>query len=841
MINRLLDSFARLCLRHSKQIAIAAAVLAVAALAASIRLSFDPDLLNLIPQKNRQVNEFRKVLRDMGTIDYHIVVLSIPPARDPHEYDSLVESIAAGYKKSPLIEDVNYRLPNPLDFVDVVLPRALLFLTPEELNEVAQKLSDQGIRDSVARNRTLLQTPQAMAFKQLVQYDPFNLAPLFLKKFTSAGGGFKIDTSSGYYLSSDHTMLLILTKPRRPAQDVPFGQKLLAEGARIEGSALAEFHKSAAPGVPLPKIAHTGGYEIAVGDAGLIRQDVIINVIGSFFGVLALFIYAFRRVASIGYAGAPMALGLALTFGTAAVTYGQLSSLSAGFAALLAGLGIDFITVLYGRYVDERNRGANMPEGIITMIRTTLPGVFVAAITTAATFYAFLATDFRGMTQLGFLTGTGILLFLLCTMFLLPALVIIGERNSNKRAPKLFLHSFGSDKLIARALVRPKATIVIWIVFLAICGVLATKLRFSDNIQDLRAKGNPGVVMQTKVTEKFGQSFDFMMYVIEGKTLDEVMNRTYAATTDLKPLVADHTIASFQSISTFLPPRDQQAAVIAELQRGQADRFNVGRIRKTLDQSLAENGFRASAYTNYMDLFGQALTPKEPVSLENIGNNDILKLAERFVKRVPGGWMSVIYVYPTGGKWPREVPPALMAVPDRHPGDVLTGVNSVSATLRKIVKADARRATILGLIAVALIMLITFRNLKMTALTFVPFLAGTIGMLGLMAPLNLEFNFMNIFVGLMILGCSTDYAVYMLQRYLENPGTFPITAAETGKAVVMAGITTIVGYGSFALSHYPGLRSIGYASTFGIGVCVLAAITLLPAILVVGKKSDQDQ
>lgn len=841
MINRLLDSFARLCLRHSKQIAIAAAVLAVAALAASIRLSFDPDLLNLIPQKNRQVNEFRKVLRDMGTIDYHIVVLSIPPARDPHEYDSLVESIAAGYKKSPLIEDVNYRLPNPLDFVDVVLPRALLFLTPEELNEVAQKLSDQGIRDSVARNRTLLQTPQAMAFKQLVQYDPFNLAPLFLKKFTSAGGGFKIDTSSGYYLSSDHTMLLILTKPRRPAQDVPFGQKLLAEGARIEGSALAEFHKNAAPGVPLPKIAHTGGYEIAVGDAGLIRQDVIINVIGSFFGVLALFIYAFRRVASIGYAGAPMALGLALTFGTAAVTYGQLSSLSAGFAALLAGLGIDFITVLYGRYVDERNRGANMPEGIITMIRTTLPGVFVAAITTAATFYAFLATDFRGMTQLGFLTGTGILLFLLCTMFLLPALVIIGERNSNKRAPKLFLHSFGSDKLIARALVRPKATIVIWVVFLAICGVLATKLRFSDNIQDLRAKGNPGVVMQGKVTEKFGQSFDFMMYVIEGKTLDEVMNRTYAATSDLKPLVADHTIASFQSISTFLPPRDQQAAVIAELQRGQADRFNVGRIQKTLDQSLAENGFRASAYTNYMDLFGQALTPKEPVSLENIGNNDILKLAERFVKRVPGGWMSVIYVYPTGGKWPREVPPALMAVPDRHPGDVLTGVNSVSATLRKIVKADARRATILGFIAVAVIMLITFRSLKMTALTFVPFTAGAIGMLGLMAPLNLEFNFMNIFVGLMILGCSTDYAVYMLQRYLENPGTFPITAAETGKAVVMAGITTIVGYGSFALSHYPGLRSIGYASTFGIGVCVLAAITLLPAILVVGKKSDQDQ
>ncbi len=187
MTDRILHAFARLCLRHSKQITIVAAVLAVLAVAATLRLSFDPDLLNLIPQKNRQVNEFRKVLRDLGTIDYHIVVLSIPPGRDAHDYDPLIQNIANGYKASPLIADVSYRLPNPLDFVDMVLPRALLFLTPAELKEVAARLSDAGIRESVTRNRILLQTPQAFAFKPLVQYDPFNLAPIFLRKFQSAG------------------------------------------------------------------------------------------------------------------------------------------------------------------------------------------------------------------------------------------------------------------------------------------------------------------------------------------------------------------------------------------------------------------------------------------------------------------------------------------------------------------------------------------------------------------------------------------------------------------------------------------------------------------------------
>src|SRR6266481_8946729 len=91
LIERILDSLAELCLRRSKQIIVVSLIVAVAAVIAGSRLTFDPDLLNLIPQKNKQVNDFRKVLRDMGTIDYHIVVLDMPKGPDVHEYDSLID------------------------------------------------------------------------------------------------------------------------------------------------------------------------------------------------------------------------------------------------------------------------------------------------------------------------------------------------------------------------------------------------------------------------------------------------------------------------------------------------------------------------------------------------------------------------------------------------------------------------------------------------------------------------------------------------------------------------------------------------------------------------------
>src|SRR6185503_4884758 len=99
------------------------------------------------------------------------------------------------------------------------------------------------------------------------------------------------------------------------------------------------------------------------------------------------------------YAAAPMTAAIIITFGLGALTYGTLSAASTGFAALLAGLGLDFMTVLYERYVDERNRGAEVAEAVRTLMRHTLPGVVVGALTTAATFYAFLATEFRGMTS----------------------------------------------------------------------------------------------------------------------------------------------------------------------------------------------------------------------------------------------------------------------------------------------------------------------------------------------------------------------------------------------------------------------------------------------------------
>lgn len=811
-------------------------MLALLSLAAASTIRFDPDLLNLIPQHNREVNDFKRVLEEMGTIDYHIVVLDLPPDADLANYETLISEIATAYEASPLIRDVTWQIPNPVDLIDEILPRAMLFLTPQELDQVREKLSDEGIRESVARNRQMLQTPQGMAMQDLVRYDPFNLLPIFLNKFQAAGSGFQVDTSSGYYLSQDRSMLLILTRPARPAQDVPFSRELMALAAQIEADALRAFREQN-PGTPAPGFDYTGGYAIALSDAELIKKDVIGNVLFSVFGVLGVFLYGFRRFASVGYAALPLLLALAMTFGLAGLVYGELSSLSAGFAALLAGLGVDFIMVFYGRYVDERNRGIPMATALRDTIHAILPAVAIAAMTTAGTFFGFLATDFAGMTQLGFLTGVGILLFFVSVVLVLPALLVQAERKEGRKSTRLYHHGFGSAGLVRASLRRPRATIGFWLIASILGALAATQIEFSDNLQNLRAKGNSGIVAQERITGRFGQSFDFMMYVIEEPTLDETLARTSATLPDLEALRQEGTIASYQSIGTFVPPESQQREVIRRLQEDPA--FDADRIETTFRQAVVDNGFVAEAWDDYLVLFRQALSPDQTINLGSTENEHLAGLTGRFLHQTDRGWMSVIYLYPATGVWPRSVPAPLLKLEQRHPGTVLTGVNRVSEVLRGIVRQDAIRATALGLTLVVVFMFIGFRRPLPVLLAFIPFIAGVSGMLGAMATLGLEFNFMNVFVGVMIIGVATDYSIYMIQRFHEEPSRFSLNAVETGKAVIMAAITSIVGYGSFALSHYPGLRSIGYASLFGIGLSGLAAITLLPAILILMAPPQQ--
>ena len=832
MIRRFLDGITELLLRRPRAVLGVALAVVLVSGALATRLRLDPDVLNLIPRGNREVNEFRTLLKETGTLDFHVIVVEFPQGSDPATYFPLLDRIGEDLGKSERIDNVTWRLPDAFAVIDRIIPYSLLTLTPEQVDQVALKLTDQSIRESVARNRALLQTPQATAMKEIIRVDPFNLLPVFVEKLQRAGGGLNIDFASGYYVSADRRAAIIIGRPHRAAQDLPFSRSVMEETRGITARALSAF-QAENKDVPAPVIGYTGGYAIAATDEKIIQRDMAINSITSMIGVLLLYLYAYRRPSAMLYAAVPMTAAIIITFGIGSLAYGTLSAASTGFAALLAGLGLDFMTVLYERYVDERNRGAEISDAVRTLMKQTLPGVIVGALTTAATFYSFLITEFRGMTELGFLTGSGILVFLLCVIFVFPAVLILVERRRGTKR-KLRVHALGSGRVVRASLRRPKVMIIGWIVIVIIGAIAARGVRFNDSLQGLRATGNDAVRMQEQVTRRFGQSFDAMMYGVRGATASEAIAKTAPAVADLERIRQKGVIGSYQAISTFVPDEAQQRVIIERLRQGENDVFSFERIEKTFRAALVENGFRESAYDGVLPLYEQAFKQRAPLTIETLQKIGLGEAVSRFLKKAPNGYLSIAYVYPSGGKWPRNLPEELQQLRRDHPEGVLTGVNLISETLRTITSRDATNASLLGLVLVFALVWIGFRSFARACFVFVPFVAGLTSMLGFMASFGIEFNFMNVFVGLMLVGTATDYAVYMLERYDESPEDFHENAQETGRAVVLAAMMSIIGFASFAISHYPGVRSIGLASVVGIALSCLATITLLPALLVTG-------
>lgn len=806
------------------------------------RLSFDTDILNLLPREDPAIRTYIETLSDFGSNTYLLVAVRLPEGATVVEpYETLADELAARLRQLPEVKDVQHRIGSPEELLQTFFPKSVLFLDEAGRRQLTDRLSDESIRQHVSEMRRQLATPQGLAAKSLYKLDPFGLAEIFLGRVQSSRGTLKVDWTSGYYLSMDHRLLLILVEPVRPPQDIPFDERLAKEVDRVVAETRSDWGEITGEGAPpVPEVVVGGPYLTAVGDASLIRNDMIVNIATSAIGVLVLFLIAFRRPGALLYAFVPLICGLVLTFGFAKLTVGSLSSATSGVAALLIGLGIDFVIVSYGRYIEERRRGADLEGALLAMYKSCAVAVLAGALTTTATFYAFTITDFRGLRQMGFLTGTGILFCATAVLLLLPAMLAWNEDRHRRRQtePNLYLHSFGSNHLIGLCLRHGRPALLVGAALSVGALALAMNLHFDESMKTMRPQGNRGIDVAEEVGKRFGSGFDSMILVLSGDSPEEVIQLSDRATAGAQKLVREGILYGFNGVTSLIPPPHRQQETLAWLARERdSGALDLDRIQATFASAVAAEGLRPEPFAPGIDLLTRAINLPGPIGTADFATSkETQLLLDRFLIRTDHGWKSALYLYPPSNRWRREPPPqAMQFARELGPQAKLTGTNVVNQTVRRQVLRDAWVAGFLGTVVVAIILWVDFRKLSYTLLALAPLTIGILWMMGGMALFQIQMNFINIFVTTMIIGIGVDYGIYVLHRYLEVRDLpreeFERGIRETGKAVVAAALSTIIGFGSITFSHYPGLQSTGKVAILGALSACLVTITMLPAAL----------
>jgi RND superfamily putative drug exporter len=156
----------------------------------------------------------------------------------------------------------------------------------------------------------------------------------------------------------------------------------------------------------------------------------------------------------------------------------------------------------------------------------------------------------------------------------------------------------------------------------------------------------------------------------------------------------------------------------------------------------------------------------------------------------------------------------------------------------------------IGLLVALLVLLVVFGTLVAAVLpiglALVAVGAGIGGITLLSSAMNVSVSAIAV-AGLVGLGVGVDYALFVVARYRENRAAgqdngHALAAAmgTSGAAVVFAGGTVVIATSALAITGVGVLTSIGLATALMVFSSVVAAITLLPALLgLLGDRIDK--
>ncbi len=826
-----LGSWAQFSYRHYRLVLLLIFLSFVASLLIASRLQIKTDIFDLLPQDNEKVKTFRQVLGDYGSMDYLMIAIESRNGGPADEFEDFADLFAKELRSSPLIDYVEYKIWEETENTRPLVDNGLLYLSKPEIDALADRLRDEKIREQVTRSKTLLLTPSALPLKTLVEKDPFNILPLVKDRLLKRGGNMRLYPFDGYFLCEDRSMLLMIARPKKAAQDLLFCKELMKTANQAEQRARKEVEESKGSSLEQMKVSYGGGYLIALNDSGVIQKDILRNFLTSFIGVLILFLLSFKTLKSLLFAGLPLIMGISWTMAFAALTVGELNYATSGFSALLLGLAIDFTIVMYNRYLEERTEGTEAPASAWLMLAETGQSVFTGAVTTAAAFYAMMVTKFRGLAELGLLTGTGVLLCLLATYILLPALCAWDEKRSKGRlAPRI--RSFGLTQAFSFLSRFPRGVVSIYLLVSLFLGFFAVSLSFDEDINNIRPKHNEALILQERIAEKFGLSYYHFVVIAERKTVEEALVANEEIAALLRSWNGKEGITGFDSLEILLPSQVAQKERLAYVKSKQNLELNGDRIARTFRKALRENGFRLSAYDEYLKKFRKFLSPSQLITWEEVKKSSLGRILGRYLKMDEKGVRVATYVYEDQKAWKEGPPPELLAKLGSVDSVKFSGVNILARELKTRVYQDSKLAALLAFLGVVLLLYLDFRSLRSCFLALIPLGFGILWMFGLMDAFGMKLNLMNIFAVIMILGIGVDYGVHVLHRYYEGE-KFDISLAvnQVGKAVLMAALTTIFGFGSITYSDYPGLISMGVACVLGVGSSMIASLVLLPAVL----------
>lgn len=667
----------------------------------------------------------------------------------------------------------------------------------------------------------------------------------------------------GYQVFREGRMYIVLVHPQRGPQSLAIQEATIPKLRRILTEVQAQF--------PDVRFSLTGEPVLDSDEMQQSQRDATKATLLTLVLCGGLFAVGFKEWIRPLLATVCLMLIVAMSLGWATLSVGHLNIITITFAVMIIGLSIDLGIQLIARYEEERAQGQDVGNAIRCAIQHTGPALITAALTNAAAFFAMSLAGFRGVTELGIIAGGGMIIALIVMVAVLPALLQVVRRRREATDIPAQAVAHRTEQFLLRG---PGVTCGVCAVVTVASVVLGWRVGFDYNVLNLQSRGLESVETELRLLGADAESTIFAAVVCN--TLEET--RVHHARLAQLP-----TVATVHSIAEVIPTGfEDKAPVVREIQARlgnvrlqcgeatDADAVMRGLARLRMRASRLAEAARAAGDSENAEVLASLAARAQAVRERLLARPSaeltaILRQHERQffhdlqaqldllrqqnverpmtvedlpaeVRRMLIGESGkfLIRVFPRENIWERE--PLVRFIREiQQVAPQATGTPLGLYEFVEILKRGYRDAALWAFLVIAVVIFVDFRSVLATLLTIVPLGVGVAWMLGGMALLGLSFNPANIMTAPLIVGIGVAYGVYVMQRFRET-GEPTFWGRSTGRAVILSALTTIVAFATLIGGAHRGIQSLGIVMSLGVGACLLAAMTLLPALLAVARR-----
>lgn len=261
------------------------------------------------------------------------------------------------------------------------------------------------------------------------------------------------------------------------------------------------------------------------------------------------FVTPFIFLISIGFA-------IIYNFGTN-IIFGEISYITKALSAVLQlGVTMDYSIFLLHRYDEEREKYDNHIDAMAIAIQNTTTSVFGSSLTTIAGFLALCSMNLALGMDMGLVMAKGVLLGVICTVTVLPALILIFDKQIHKYRHKPILPTFTKSSQIV---VKHYKLLVVLFLILFIPSIIGSNnAKVYYNLDESLPDDLPSIVSTNKLKNDYNMNSTNIILIKDSL-------KTYKVEQMVKEIESLDGINSVVALEKFIGPSIVQDIIPKDL------------------------------------------------------------------------------------------------------------------------------------------------------------------------------------------------------------------------------------------------------------------------------------